>query len=178
MCNYSDPFGLCVLWIKWCPPRDAHYARNTRNTPLPANLTAMQNLIEAGHSGWASVGDDKSTYHRHGVGNEGNLKFVNDDGREVVYNPESGNVVDDAQNGGTYNFGVCQSFLNVLGCTAHSFADVLPYWLWGNSASDRTPVRNRVFGPDRKASGGNTWEEVNRWLGSVQRAGVPVTVRY
>jgi hypothetical protein len=49
--------------------------------------------------------------------------------------------VTDPANRGTYNYGPDQSSVD------HVVVDVLPYWMWGNSPDDPTPVWNRVFGP-------------------------------
>ena len=167
--NSSDPFGLCVLWIRWCPPRDAHYARNQHNLGIPQTFTEMQQQILSEGSGWERVSAGKSIYHRHGAGHENNLKFKHTDGLEAVYDTVSNRLVTDPRNLGTFNFGHDPRLHEV----DHFFLDIIPYWLWGNSASDPTPIDQRIFGPPT-----NRWSQsVSTFLDRMQAAGVPITVR-
>lgn len=112
-------------------PRQQHYDRNKFNyTP---------DYREALHY-WTRLPDWQSKYHRHGNGS-GNSKFVSPDGKcEAVYSRE-GELVTNDENMGTYNFGPPSDPIS------HFFRDVAPYWAWGNSANDSTPLKNRVLGP-------------------------------
>jgi hypothetical protein len=167
--NYADPFGLCVLGIRWCPARDKHYARNTFNIGLPTTLEEMQSILSRSEkSPWGLVNPEGSIYHRSGAGNGNNQKYVNKKtGAEVIYNWVSGEMVKDPSNLGTFNFSTAK--------IGHFFVDVIPYWLWGNSADDKTSLAGRILGPERIE---NTWEDVNHWLSLALAAGVTVTVRY
>ncbi len=53
-------------------------------------------------------------------------------------------LVKNPANIGTYNFIAPRGFWGSIG---HFFADVLPYWMWGNTPDDATPFWNRVTGP-------------------------------
>ena len=129
--------------------REAHYARNEKNTNLPKTAE------EAEAQGWKRC--DASLYHQfddrskaeiaedmaRGFPN-GNKKYLSGDGREVVYTPDGQQIVTDPQNMGTYNYVEVDSTDDILG---HLALDVIPYWLWGNSANDSTPFVARVLGP-------------------------------
>ena len=129
--------------------RDAHYARNEKNTDLPKTAEEAEAL------GWKRC--NASLYHQfddrskeeiaadmaNGFPN-GNQKYISGDGREVVFTPDGQQIVTDPQNMGTYNYVEVDSAEDVIG---HLALDVLPYWLWGNSANDSTPFTARVLGP-------------------------------
>jgi hypothetical protein len=156
--NNSDPFGLCVLWIKWCPPRDKHYARNQLNgEPVSRAQAQLEN--------WRLAEDWESAWHRQGDGNETNQKYVSPDGhREWVFTG-SGDVVTDALNRGTYNFGTSR-----LG---HFVKDVVPYLLWGNAPDDPSRAIDRsVIVPAR-----TSWAEAERFISAAVAAGATLVVR-
>lgn len=129
--------------------RDAHYARNEKNTDLP------KTAADAEKQGWKKC--DESLYHQfdsrskkeiaedmiNGFPN-GNQKYISDDGREVVYTPDGKQIVTDPQNMGTYNYVEVNNAEDIFG---HLALDVIPYWLWGNSPDDSTPFVARVLGP-------------------------------
>lgn len=167
--NNTDPFGLCVLWIKWCPPRDAHYSRNSRNRTVP-----IATVLAEG-SDWSKSNWLESSFHRQGEGNSGNRKFTHADGSELVFNEVDALVTDDL-NMGTFNFVVPSSWRNpllaVLTRVGHGAVDVLPYALWGNTPNDPSNLWDRTLG----APGQNTWREVNAWLDGARAQGVPVRV--
>ena len=74
----------------------------------------------------------QSIYHTMGPGNENNRKFVSPDGHsEAVFN-SSDCLVTDSANMGTFNFFGPRT----LGGVPHLIADVLPYFVLGNSPSD------------------------------------------
>ena len=129
--------------------REAHYARNEKNTDLPKTAE------EAEAKGWKRC--DASLYHQFDDRSreeiaadmakdfpEGNRKYISGDGREVVYTPDGQQIVTDPRNMGTYNYVEVDSTEDIIG---HLTLDVLPYWLWGNSANDSTPFTARVLGP-------------------------------
>src|SRR5690606_32198488 len=69
-------------------------------------------------------------FHKQGVGNEHNVKYVHKTGgSEVVMSP-SGQIVRDPVNMGSYNY-----VKNSTSSIGHTFADVAPYFLYGNTAS-------------------------------------------
>ncbi len=114
--------------------RQAHYDRNKYNEDVSYEF-ASQN--------WKKMSDAESIYHRHGVGNEHNEKFISPDGHyEVVFRNRE--LVKDPANLGTYNIIAPIGFWGNIG---HVYADVLPYWMWGNTPDDPTPFWNRVNGP-------------------------------
>jgi len=122
--NRIDPYGLA--WYN-----DWHYDRNENNQSVS---------LQEAQDQWTQMSDDKSIYHRMGSGNEDNLKFVSPDGSsEAVFNP-NGTVVTDPANMATYNY----SSPNEGGGIGHVFADVLPYYLWGNSEDDPTTFWERL----------------------------------
>ena len=114
--------------------QDAHYGRNQyQDGLLPSEPDVAQDLS------W----DDsvEPMYHQQNGASE-NDKWVSPDGHmEVIFDGDGGIVTDDA-NTGTYNFSDPSG--SPLG---HFFQDMLPYYFWGNTPSDSTPVINRVFGP-------------------------------
>lgn len=129
--------------------REAHYARNEKNTDLPKTAAEAEAL------GWKR--SDASLYHQFDDRSkeeiaedmlrgfpEGNQKYVSRDGREVVYTHDGEHIVTDPENMGTYNYVEVESSEDIFG---HLALDVLPYWLWGNSADDSTPFTARVLGP-------------------------------
>lgn len=162
--NFSDPFGLCVLWIRWCPPRDAHYARNAFNQGLPKSIDVMQALIAEDDSKWRREPDNRSRYHRHGTGNENLVKFTHEDGFEAVYDPTTKKLVTDVRNLGTFNFASRDKDGD------HLILDMIPYWIWGNAPNDPTPLLFRILGPPSRDPAGD-------FLRRMEAAGVPITVR-
>lgn len=75
-----------------------------------------------------------SIYHQNGFG-EPELKFICDDGREAVFTKDfsedgSYQLYTDPRYKGTYNY--CNP-VNILGYVGHFFADMVPYYLTGNS---------------------------------------------
>jgi RHS repeat-associated protein len=143
----NDPFNLWDHKGKeiWMPAplqafvvllsvRQGHYGRNQYNEDVSYEF-AVQN--------WEKMSDAKSIYHRFGPGNEHNEKFISPNGKcEDVF--RNGELLKDPTNLGTYNFVAPRGLFGSIG---HFFADVLPYWIWGNTPDDPTPAWNRVTGP-------------------------------
>lgn len=50
-------------------------------------------------------------------------------------------IINTDEDMGTYNFASPKD--NPVG---HFFADVLPYWFWGNNENDKTSLWHRLFG--------------------------------
>lgn len=86
-------------------------------------------------------------------------------------------LVTDDLNMGTFNFvtvsGPMFSLRGAATRAGHLFADVLPYWLWGNTAKDPSNALDRTVG----APAVNTWREINGFLDAVRAGGGTVTVR-
>jgi hypothetical protein len=137
-----------------------HYGRNDSNF--------MPERIEDVPDDWLSSNPKRSAYFDNGLirqqgpeadyhqntalsPSEPNIKMVSPDGRfEAVYD-YNGNRIVRVEDVGTYNFspagGADFSILDkVIGGVGHFFADMLPYYVWGNSPDDPTPWYNRVFG--------------------------------
>jgi pimeloyl-ACP methyl ester carboxylesterase len=122
--------------------RDMHYNRNQRNQ--------VPQREPVNDPDWRLLPENQSLYHQHGEAGRLNKKYVSSAGGnfEAVYDAD-GNLVEDDQNMGTYNFhGPDDTF-------GHLKMDVLPYWLWGNTENDNTPLANRVAGPRILERAGN-----------------------
>ena len=130
-------FGLWMHYI--FNFRFYHYNRNIYNQP-PLTVDEAKKL------GWKPMSDGQNIYHsnpwdREAVWYE---KYLSPDGkREAVYDFK-GRLVTDPRYMGTYNLysprgGVWSKFM-------HFYADILPYWLFGNTPDDQTPAADRLFG--------------------------------
>lgn len=124
--------------------RNDHYNRNQHNQAPATEPVNDPN--------WRRLPDSQSVYHQNGEEGRNNRKYVSTDGghHEAVYN-EQGELVTDDENMGTYNHhGPDDAW-------GHFQRDVVPYWVWGNTEEDETPLINRIFGPrirERIAEGG------------------------
>lgn len=118
-----------------------HYdKRKEKNTNLP------QTPQEAKKLGW--LGPDTTPKgpvadcHQYTSPDKSNVKYVSPDGyREVIYN-SVGNIVLDSRDIGTYNFCPSGGFWGNLG---HLFADILPWWFFGNDDDDPGPLANKII---------------------------------
>ena len=112
-----------------------HWGRNAKNKKVSySDVTGQTSL-------WKQLPDNQAIFHQMGEGNEENEKYVNPDGREMIYKPLSNNtaslVIDDT-NLGTYNYVHPDgSLLNAIG---HGILDVTPYMIFGNTPSDMFTV--------------------------------------
>lgn len=118
-----------------------------KNTPTNPNST----------TGYTESSDKKTVYHRHKTPDA--RKFVQDkpapmwsppfpgapDGvpmfmvrKEVVFDKRD-SVVTDPADTGTVNLG--------HNYVTHTLFDVVRYWIFGTCIGDRTPVKDRIFGP-------------------------------
>jgi RHS repeat-associated protein len=106
--------GLGGLWVLH------HHVRQGLNDPLPSTPPAD------GKDGWHLLPPEQSVFHDNGD-DAPECKFVNDDGREAVYDGASGQLITEDRYLGTYNF------INPQTSKAgHFFVDVLPYLIMGN----------------------------------------------
>lgn len=114
-----------------------HYLRNRLNKNLPTNDA------DAAKRGWRKLSDKDSSMHQfHQEDGVKNSKWVSPSGhREVVFTGKGENqhITTDPRDQGTYN--VFDPKKHPIG---HATLDVLPYMLWGNSASDSTTVYDRA----------------------------------
>lgn len=117
-----------------------HYLRNMLNKDLP------QNDADAKERGWIKLSDKKSEMHQnHQEDGVRNSKWVSPDGhREVVFTGKGENqhITTDPRDVGTYNF--ADPNKDPIG---HTFFDVIPYILIGNSANDPTNMVDRLLKP-------------------------------
>ncbi|MCZ6135767.1 hypothetical protein, partial [Campylobacter ureolyticus] len=94
---------------------------------------------------WEVYPKDKSIYHQMGdKKNRNNVKLVNNDGREIVVRltNDKYTIIDDNLNVGTYNYSNPNGGLNTF---MHSIADVLPYYIYGNTPYDGLKYGDRVI---------------------------------
>ena len=116
--------------------KQRHYNRNSyQEGKLPKGCD------EAKNNGWKKMSTMQSSYHRNGKDAKNNTKWVSPDGRmEAVYNGH-GYLDNSPANRGTYNF--TSPYEDPWG---HFRDDVYPYYRYGNSPDDPTPLRKRIFG--------------------------------
>ena len=106
-----------------------HGDRKRRNNPLPSKPPVDD-------PSWKRLPPWQSKYHDNGIGKP-EVKYINDDGREAVYDGDTCELITDDENGGTYNYvnpatdgdGIWSWMWRSVG---HGGADMVPYWLWGN----------------------------------------------
>ena len=106
--------GLVGAWLIH------HDVRGALNSPLPPNPPID------GEGGWHLLPPEQSIFHDNGD-KYPECKYVNDDGREVVYDGATHQIITDIRYVGTYNFINPQT--SKLG---HFLVDVLPYLIMGN----------------------------------------------
>ncbi|MCR8685682.1 hypothetical protein CUREO10432_09040, partial [Campylobacter ureolyticus] len=128
--------------------------KNISNT-----LLKNKNITQIGN--WSVYPNDKSIYHQMGDdNNKQNIKLVNNDGREiVVYKKDNSyKIVDDNLNIGTYNYSNPNGGLNTF---MHGIADVLPYYIYGNTPYDSfdtskfSVTLKHIFGNNKKEADEN-----------------------
>ena len=72
-----------------------------------------------------------------------NVKYVHKGlGFEIIFD-KNGKRVTTPENIGTLNYGPDPKSLG------HVFWDIFPYWFWGNSPQDTTPLWRRIYGTDK-----------------------------
>ncbi len=111
---------------------EIHYFRNVLNRygEAPDQLEEMIELVACGK--WQLF---SAKYHRYEVREYDaayNVKFISSDGRfEVVYHAETGQMVNDPVNMGTYNF--APGSIHPLKYYQHHKYDKVPWKKWGNN---------------------------------------------
>lgn len=111
---------------------EIHYFRNELNRygEAPERLEDMIELVACGK--WQLF---SARYHRYEVSEYDaayNVKFISSDGRfEVVYHAETGQMVNDPVNMGTYNF--APGSIHPLKYYQHHKYDKVPWKKWGNT---------------------------------------------
>ena len=133
--NYRDPTGLVILPVPFIfrirgnGPNWHHKGRDARNTNLPVTPPAQG-------SGWVELPSSQNIFHDNGKGKP-ERKFIHPDGREAVYDGDTGELVTDPCNKGTYNYvnppqDGMGGFEQVWRGAGHFFADMVPFAMWGN----------------------------------------------
>ena len=98
--------------------------------------------------------ESQSIYHDNGIG-KSELKYITDDGREAVFDGDTLEPVTDLRYIATYNYcplyqmpsagaGVLDYVKWAGSGVGHIFADMVPYWLTGNS-NTREQFESKVF---------------------------------
>lgn len=111
---------------------EIHYFRNELNqySGAPEQLEVMIELVACGK--WQLF---SARYHRYEVNEYDaahNVKFISSDGRfEVVYNRETGQIVNDSVNMGTYNY--APGSIIPWKYYQHHQYDKVPWKKWGNA---------------------------------------------
>ena len=120
--------------------RELHYAR--LNDPWQAPDVLPKSPEEALKAGFVRAKDSENRYHIN-KGETDNVKYVHKGlGLEIIFD-KNGKRVTTPENIGTLNYGPDPKSLG------HVFWDVLPYWFWGNSPQDTTPLWRRIYGTDK-----------------------------
>ena len=114
-----------------------HYFRLKEFDQRLENLP--QSPEEAIKRGFTKAAPNENWYHR-GKGQIDNEKYYHKiTGQEVVFD-KNGKIVTDHENIGTKNYGTNPKSWE------HVKFDVIPYYIWGNSPDDTTPLFRRIFG--------------------------------
>ena len=135
--NAIDPYGtvfmVCVnpepeKWGSSAP--DWHWkSRYEKNGNLP-----QRPPVDDGS--WTELPLSQSIFHDNGKGLP-ERKFINSDGREAVYDGDTGALITDRQFMGTFNYVTPptngDSWWNwIWRGVGHGVTDVIPYIIWGN----------------------------------------------
>ena len=129
--NYRDPFGRIPFFIYPNPPGWHKEGRDAKNNPLPSSVEKIKD-----EDGWTEAEPWQNAFHDNGNGKP-ERKFINDDGREAVYDGDTGKLITNPDLKGTYNYvnpaGKNAGFgETVLKGAGHIVADVIPFLIWGN----------------------------------------------
>lgn len=111
---------------------EMHYFRNTLNSysDAPASLDEMITLAASGE--WKLFSARYHRYDYEDLNGAYNVKFISKDGRfEAVYNTESGQIVLDPVNMGTYNY--ASGSIHPVKYYQHNKYDKVPWKQWGNT---------------------------------------------
>lgn len=116
---------------------DWHFSgRDQHNSDLPATVSDVGD-------GWTELTAAQAVFHDDPETAGPERKFIHVDGREAVYNPETGELVTDPRYAGTYNYvnpaPVPENPWDVGGWASwtfrgigHGVTDVIPYFFGGN----------------------------------------------
>jgi RHS repeat-associated protein len=129
---FRDPEGtadiLMVVMFRW---QQSHYKRNEHQegkVPLTED--------EAKSQGWRKLPVGKSVFHM--INAPENVKYISPNGHyEGVYD-RYGNLDTSIINGGTFNYASPDKKI------AHTFKDVLPYYLFGSGEEDKFMFKERI----------------------------------
>lgn len=125
--------------------KEEHYGRIKLQNIFYEELEVEKNInqIMKELNGWKKAPLEQSIYHQNSsIYNRKYWKTYKGFQVEVVIREVPGlspNIVYNHEDIGTLNYGI--------GILAHTWYDVFPYWLWGNSPDDRTAKLNRIVGP-------------------------------
>ena len=138
---FSDRWDDVVEFGKKCW-HDATYwhyeGREELNQPYPT-----YEEVNRSDSNWILLPQSESVYHDNGIGLP-EEKYTHPDGREAVFDGDTHEPVTDSSYMATYNYvplykvpSEGASFSDYLKCgasyTGHFFADIVPYWILGNT---------------------------------------------
>lgn len=137
---YAPPFEYIVELNKLKDiVKKKHYDRLDEPDQQPQNLPKSPE--EAIKRGFVLASDNQNWYHRN-KGQLGNKKYYHPvTGQEVVFDKD-GKIVTIPENIGTKNYVPEPNW-------RHFIVDVIPYYFWGNSEDDTTPLWNRLWGPSK-----------------------------
>ena len=143
--NRLDPMGL-AWYDNW--HFEGRDARNNRNIPATPE--------QAEDAGGTLLPPEMSKYHDNGIG-EPEQKFIFPDGREAVYDGDTGQLVTDPRFKGTYNYvNPAELSWNPLKWPeiywrglGHFYTDMLPYYIWGNN---RPPDPDKLHSINRQTN--------------------------
>lgn len=136
MCSEQEDDGFIIRI--WRSATGWHFEeRAAKNNDLPT----YEEAIGEG-SDWQLLSESQSIFHDNGVGNA-ELKFINPDGREVVFDGDLLINMTDPRYMGTYNYinpaPIPGQWYDVIGWGAwvgkgigHGVLDVAPYVIGGN----------------------------------------------
>ena len=124
-----------------------HYdKRKAKNNNLPKTPQEADDLNWKNSNPKSDInpngGGPAANCHQYTSPDKSNVKFVSPDGhREVIYD-STGNMVLDSRDIGTYNYSPSGTFWGSIG---HFFADMLPWYLFGNDDDDPGPLANEII---------------------------------
>ncbi|MDV7341782.1 hypothetical protein RYZ26_19430 [Terasakiella sp. A23] len=124
--------------------------RDAKNVYLPENVNDVRRF----GSRWEEYPAWQNRYHDNGIGKP-ERKFVNPDGREAIYDGDSGELITDRKLRGTFNYAVPSKlpddFTDIEQSTRffksnwkHLKDDIIPYWRHGNDRGDPSPLWERM----------------------------------
>lgn len=142
---------------------EVHFFRNTLNSYSGAPVSLDDMITLAAEGKWKLFSAKYHRYNHEGVKGALNLKFISKDGRfEAVYNSETGEMVTDPFNMGTYNY--APGSINPLKYYKHYTFDKQPWKKWGNesgvSFEDIMSLESGHGSSEEK----NNSKEIKRWI--------------